>query len=179
MAVEGWRARAATCVGPASRTLAAAAFDERGDARRLVEAARGGDRVALEGVRIIAKLFAVERDSSRAGGSWRRPRGPAYEVGEGHRPRLYPRSALCNPSASSVISSSPVDTEGKKMLNPPDIEVTVKSVNLGVKDTYDKVAKQLAAAKVVAGPDRSDQRAAVLAKLSSIGGQMERGTWRA
>ena len=35
--------------------------------RRLVEAARGGDRVALEGVRIIAKLFAVERDSSRAG----------------------------------------------------------------------------------------------------------------
>jgi transposase len=35
--------------------------------RRLVEAARGGDRVALEGVRIIAKLFAVERESSSAG----------------------------------------------------------------------------------------------------------------
>jgi transposase len=35
--------------------------------RRLVEPARGGDRVALEGVRIIAKLFAVERDSTRAG----------------------------------------------------------------------------------------------------------------
>jgi transposase len=35
--------------------------------RRLVETARGGDRVALEGVRIIAKLFAVERDSIRAG----------------------------------------------------------------------------------------------------------------
>lgn len=35
--------------------------------RRLVEAARSGDRVALEGVRIIAKLFAVERESSAAG----------------------------------------------------------------------------------------------------------------
>jgi len=35
--------------------------------RRLVEAARSGDRVALEGVRIIAKLFAVERDSTAAG----------------------------------------------------------------------------------------------------------------
>jgi transposase len=35
--------------------------------RRLVEAARGGDRIALEGVRIIAKLFAVERESSAAG----------------------------------------------------------------------------------------------------------------
>jgi transposase len=35
--------------------------------RRLVEAARGGDRVALEGVRIIAKLFAIERESTHAG----------------------------------------------------------------------------------------------------------------
>jgi len=35
--------------------------------RRLVEAARAGDRVALEGVRIIAKLFAVERESTCAG----------------------------------------------------------------------------------------------------------------
>ena len=35
--------------------------------RRLVEAARAGDRVALEGVRIIARLFAVERDSTCAG----------------------------------------------------------------------------------------------------------------
>jgi transposase len=35
--------------------------------RRLVEAARGGDRVALDGVRILAKLFAVERQSSRDG----------------------------------------------------------------------------------------------------------------
>ena len=35
--------------------------------RRLVEAARGGDRIALEGVRIIAKLFAVERESTHAG----------------------------------------------------------------------------------------------------------------
>lgn len=35
--------------------------------RRLVEAARGGDRIALEGVRIIAKLFAVERESTCAG----------------------------------------------------------------------------------------------------------------
>ena len=35
--------------------------------RRLVEAARSGDRVALEGVRIIAKLFAVERASTTAG----------------------------------------------------------------------------------------------------------------
>lgn len=35
--------------------------------RRLVEAARGGDRVALEGVRIIARLFAVERESTCAG----------------------------------------------------------------------------------------------------------------
>jgi transposase len=35
--------------------------------RRLVEAARSGDRVALEGVRIIAKLFAVEREATCAG----------------------------------------------------------------------------------------------------------------
>ena len=35
--------------------------------RRLVEAARAGDRVALEGVRIIAQLFAVERESTSAG----------------------------------------------------------------------------------------------------------------
>src|SRR5262249_4701536 len=35
--------------------------------RRLVAAARSGDRIALEGVRIIARLFAVERDSTSAG----------------------------------------------------------------------------------------------------------------
>jgi len=35
--------------------------------RRLVEAARGGDRVALDGVRIIARLFGVERESTCAG----------------------------------------------------------------------------------------------------------------
>jgi hypothetical protein len=35
--------------------------------RRLVEASRAGDRVALEGVRTIAKLFAVERESTSAG----------------------------------------------------------------------------------------------------------------
>jgi len=35
--------------------------------RRLVAAARAGDRLALEGVRIIARLFAVERDATLAG----------------------------------------------------------------------------------------------------------------
>jgi transposase len=35
--------------------------------RRLVEASRAGDRSALEGVRIIARLFAVERESTCAG----------------------------------------------------------------------------------------------------------------
>ena len=35
--------------------------------RRLVEASRAGDRIALEGVRIIARLFAVERESTCAG----------------------------------------------------------------------------------------------------------------
>jgi transposase len=35
--------------------------------RRLVEAARSGDSMALEGVRIIARLFAVERASTLAG----------------------------------------------------------------------------------------------------------------
>jgi transposase len=35
--------------------------------RRLVEAARGGDLLALEGVDIIARLFAVERASTLAG----------------------------------------------------------------------------------------------------------------
>jgi transposase len=35
--------------------------------RRLVEAARGGDRVALDGVRVIARLFGVERESTCAG----------------------------------------------------------------------------------------------------------------
>jgi transposase len=37
--------------------------------RKLVEAARAGDRVALEGVRILARIFAVERDSTCAGDS--------------------------------------------------------------------------------------------------------------
>jgi len=35
--------------------------------RRLVEAARSGDALALEGLRIIARLFVVERDSTLAG----------------------------------------------------------------------------------------------------------------
>lgn len=35
--------------------------------RRLVDAARTGDTLALEGLRIIARLFAVERESSQAG----------------------------------------------------------------------------------------------------------------
>jgi transposase len=35
--------------------------------RRLVEAARGGDRIALEGLKKIAGLFAVERQSAIAG----------------------------------------------------------------------------------------------------------------
>jgi transposase len=35
--------------------------------RKLVEAARAGDRIALEGVRIIARMFAVERESMSAG----------------------------------------------------------------------------------------------------------------
>jgi transposase len=55
--------------------------------RRLVEAARGGDRVALEGVRIIARLFAVERESSRAGDNAherrdRRQRSSRHVLGE-------------------------------------------------------------------------------------------------
>jgi transposase len=35
--------------------------------RGLVEASRAGDRIALEGVRIIARLFVVERDATDAG----------------------------------------------------------------------------------------------------------------
>lgn len=35
--------------------------------RRLVEAARSGDQIALEGLRIIGRLFAVERISTLAG----------------------------------------------------------------------------------------------------------------
>jgi transposase len=35
--------------------------------RRLAEAARGGDKIALDGLRIIAGLFAVERQSVEAG----------------------------------------------------------------------------------------------------------------
>jgi transposase len=35
--------------------------------RRLVEAARAGDRIALEGLRIIARIFGVERAASLAG----------------------------------------------------------------------------------------------------------------
>jgi transposase len=35
--------------------------------RRLAEATRGGDKIALEGLRIIARLFAVERQSAEAG----------------------------------------------------------------------------------------------------------------
>ncbi len=35
--------------------------------RGLVEASRAGDRIALEGVRIIARLFVVERDATCAG----------------------------------------------------------------------------------------------------------------
>jgi transposase len=37
--------------------------------RRLVEAACSGDAIALEGVRIIARLFSVERDATLAGDS--------------------------------------------------------------------------------------------------------------
>jgi transposase len=35
--------------------------------RRLVEAARAGDQLALEGLRVIARIFAVERNASLAG----------------------------------------------------------------------------------------------------------------
>jgi transposase len=35
--------------------------------RRLVQAARGGDTIALEGLRIIAELFVIERESKKAG----------------------------------------------------------------------------------------------------------------
>jgi transposase len=35
--------------------------------RRFAEAARGGDRLALDGVRLIAPLFAIERASAKAG----------------------------------------------------------------------------------------------------------------
>jgi hypothetical protein len=35
--------------------------------RKLVEAARSGDRVSVEGVRIIARLFGVEREATLAG----------------------------------------------------------------------------------------------------------------
>ena len=35
--------------------------------RRLAEAARGGDKIAIEGLRIIGRLFAVERQSADAG----------------------------------------------------------------------------------------------------------------
>jgi transposase len=35
--------------------------------RRLVQAARSGDRIALEGVRIIARLFGVEREATCSG----------------------------------------------------------------------------------------------------------------
>lgn len=37
--------------------------------RRFVEAARGGDQIALEGLRLIAPIFAVERESLLAGDS--------------------------------------------------------------------------------------------------------------
>jgi transposase len=48
--------------------------------RRLVEAARAGDRIALEGVRIIARLFAVERDSTCAGDNAEQRRQRRHQV---------------------------------------------------------------------------------------------------
>jgi transposase len=53
--------------------------------RGLVEAARLGDTVALEGVRLIAPLFALERESTRAGDTAERRRSRRRE---GSRPVL-------------------------------------------------------------------------------------------
>ena len=43
--------------------------------RRLVEAARAGDQIAIEGLRIIARIFAVERAASLAGDTPEERRG--------------------------------------------------------------------------------------------------------
>jgi transposase len=47
--------------------------------RGLVEASRAGDRIALEGVRIIARLFVVERDATDAGANAERRRARRNE----------------------------------------------------------------------------------------------------
>jgi hypothetical protein len=73
--------------------------------RRFVEAARSGDRVALEGVRIISGLFAVEKQSALAGDSAderraRRARGSRPVLSElrtwldHHRGRVPPKTPL-------------------------------------------------------------------------------------
>ena len=58
--------------------------------RGLVEAARSGDVIALEGVRIIARLFAVERAATLAGDSAEQRRAPrrAHEAGARRAARL-------------------------------------------------------------------------------------------
>lgn len=64
--------RSIQCDGTNITTFVERAGGQRPDCwshgrRRLVEAARGGDKIALEGLRIIARLFAVERQSAEAG----------------------------------------------------------------------------------------------------------------
>jgi transposase len=69
---EGNLARTVQCDGTSVTTFLERAGGKRPGCwshgrRRLVEAARGGDQIALEGLHKIARIFAVERASTRAG----------------------------------------------------------------------------------------------------------------
>jgi len=69
--------------------------------RRLVEAARAGDRVALEGVRIIARLFAVERESGATVAAT-----PALPRRRKHRGHQQPeRARTAAPGPRSIIAT--------------------------------------------------------------------------
>jgi hypothetical protein len=69
---EGNLARTVQCDGTSTTTFLERAGGKRPGCwshgrRRLVEAARSGDKLALQGLHIIARIFKVEHDSSLAG----------------------------------------------------------------------------------------------------------------
>ena len=69
---EGNLARTVQCDGTSITTFIERAGGKRPGCwshgrRRLVEAARSGDRIALDGLHMIARIFAIERDLTRAG----------------------------------------------------------------------------------------------------------------
>ncbi len=106
--------------------------------RRLVEAARAGDRIALEGVRIIARLFAVERESTCAGDNAEQRRERRTPAGRfstsfapgsiGRRPSFRPRRRSAKGSDISIASGHDCCSFSKTGTSkPPTIDANASS----------------------------------------------------